>query len=75
LILLLAGLVELTVDERAELRGLLNSSDVPSTVATRARIVLWHAEKRHSLEHRPSFTARNSSAASFVLVNPFSISD
>jgi transposase len=50
LILLLTGLVELTVDERAELRGLLNSSDVPATVATWARIVLWHAEKRPKKE-------------------------
>jgi transposase len=50
LILLLTGLVERAVDERAELRGLLNSSDVPATVATRARIVLWHAEKRSKKE-------------------------
>jgi transposase len=48
--LLLTGLVELTVDEWAELRGLLNSSDVPATVATRARIVLWHAEMRPKKE-------------------------
>src|SRR6476646_11100309 len=34
------------MDERAELSALLNSADVPATVATRALIVLWHAEKR-----------------------------
>ncbi|QWF79513.1 IS630 family transposase [Amycolatopsis sp. CA-230715] len=34
------------MDERAELRALLNSADVPATVATRARIVLWRAESR-----------------------------
>lgn len=38
--------VELTTEERAELGALLNSADVPATVATRARIVLWHAEDR-----------------------------
>jgi transposase len=42
--------VELTVDERAELRALLNSADVPATVATRARIVLWRAENRQKQE-------------------------
>jgi transposase len=40
----LAGGVELTVDQRAELQGLVNSPDVPATVGTRARIVLWRAE-------------------------------
>ena len=44
--MVLAGGVELTVDQRAELRALVNSSDVPATVGTRARIVLWHAEGR-----------------------------
>ena len=34
------------MDERTELTALLNSGDVPATVATRARIVLWHAERR-----------------------------
>ena len=38
--------MELTMDEQAELRALLNTADVPATVATRARIVLWHAEQR-----------------------------
>jgi transposase len=38
--------VELTVDQRAELRGLVNNPDVPATVATRARIVLWRGEDR-----------------------------
>src|SRR5437867_996724 len=38
--------MELTVDECAELRALVNSADVPATVATRARIVLWRAENR-----------------------------
>jgi transposase len=50
LILLLTGSVELTIDERAELRALLNCPDVPATVATRARIVLWCAEKRQKKE-------------------------
>ena len=36
----------MTMDERTELTALLNSGDVPATVATRARIVLWHAEQR-----------------------------
>jgi transposase len=38
--------VELTADERAELRDLLYSAHVPATVAMRARIVLWRAENR-----------------------------
>ena len=38
--------VELTSDEQTELRALLNSPEVPATVATRARIVLWHGEHR-----------------------------
>jgi transposase len=38
--------VELTVEQQAELRSLINSPDVPATVATRARIVLWRAEGR-----------------------------
>src|SRR6478609_8497044 len=44
--MLLTWGVELTMDERTELTALLNSGDVPATVATRARIVLWHAEQR-----------------------------
>jgi transposase len=50
LILLLTGVVELTAEERAELRALVNSPDVPATVATRARVVLWQAEKRQKKE-------------------------
>jgi transposase len=42
--------VELTVDQRAELRAMVNSSDVPGTVATRARIVLWCREGRPKKE-------------------------
>jgi transposase len=42
--------MELTMDEQAELRALLNTADVPATVATRARIVLWHAEHRPKKE-------------------------
>jgi transposase len=42
----LAVWVELTMDERAELRALVNSPDVPATVATRARIVLWRDDGR-----------------------------
>lgn len=42
--MVLAGGVELTTQQQAELRGLVNSPDVPATVGTRARIVLWHAQ-------------------------------
>jgi transposase len=38
--------VELTPQERAELQALVYSPDVAATVATRARIVVWHAEGR-----------------------------
>jgi len=38
--------VELTSDQRAELRSLVSSGEVSSVVGTRARIVLWHAEGR-----------------------------
>jgi transposase len=38
--------VELTTDERAELQALVNSAEVSAVVGTRARIVLWHGEKR-----------------------------
>jgi DNA-binding transcriptional ArsR family regulator len=50
LVLVLAGWVELTADGRAELRALINSADVSASVATRARIVLWRAEKRQKKE-------------------------
>lgn len=38
------------MDEQAELRSLVNSPDVPASVATRARIVLWRAENRRKQE-------------------------
>lgn len=47
---MLADGVALTMDQQAELRGLVNSPDVPATVGTRARIVLWHAEDRQKKE-------------------------
>jgi transposase len=40
------GRVELKADERNELRALMNDTDTPALVATRARIVLWWAEGR-----------------------------
>src|SRR5213596_3325669 len=46
LVVVLADLVELTDEQRIELRALTNSPDVAATVATRARIVLWHNEGR-----------------------------
>jgi transposase len=49
-VVVLTGGVELTVEQRAELRALVNSPDVPATVATRARIVLWCAEGRQKKE-------------------------
>ena len=42
--------MELTVDQNAELRAMVNSSDVTAAVATRARIVLWYAEGRPKKE-------------------------
>ncbi|HWR48378.1 MAG TPA: helix-turn-helix domain-containing protein [Pseudonocardiaceae bacterium] len=45
--------MELTIDQQAELQALMRSADVPATVATRARIVLWWAEdrlKKHAAE-------------------------
>jgi len=42
--------VEVTADERAQLRALIHNQDVPATVATRARIVLWWAEHRQKKE-------------------------
>jgi transposase len=47
---MLTGGVELTMDQQAELRGLVNNPDVPATVGTRARIVLWHAGDRQKKE-------------------------
>jgi transposase len=44
--LVLAGLVELSAEQRDELQALVNSPTVPATVATRARILLWRAEGR-----------------------------
>jgi transposase len=38
--------MELTAKQEAELLALLNSRDVSAAIATRARIVLWHAEGR-----------------------------
>src|SRR4051794_41883603 len=38
--------VELTADQRAELRALTTSAEVSAAVGTRARIVLWRAEGR-----------------------------
>jgi hypothetical protein len=50
LILLLGGLVELTTDEVADLRALLNGWEVPARIATRARMVLWRSEGRQMQE-------------------------
>ncbi|WP_131803705.1 helix-turn-helix domain-containing protein, partial [Pseudofrankia sp. BMG5.36] len=36
--------MELTADMRSELLSMVNDSDVPANVATRARIVLWFAD-------------------------------
>ena len=36
--------MELDGEQRAALRALVNRGDVPATIATRARIVLWRAE-------------------------------
>src|SRR4051812_42466469 len=44
--LCLTGPVSLSDDQRAELEAMINSSGVSAVVATRARIVLWHDEKR-----------------------------
>jgi transposase len=38
--------VDLTADQRAELRALTTSTEVSAAIGTRARIVLWHAEGR-----------------------------
>jgi transposase len=45
-----SGPVELKGDEREALRALVNSSETPVSVATRARIVLWRAEGRQKKE-------------------------
>ena len=42
----LAVPVDLSLEEQAELRALINSAGVSAVVATRARIVLWQAEGR-----------------------------
>jgi hypothetical protein len=46
----LAGRVELAVEEREELLDLLDRTDISARVATRARIVLWRAEGRQKKE-------------------------
>lgn len=38
--------MDLTAEQEAELRALINGRDVSAALATRARIVLWHAEGR-----------------------------
>jgi transposase len=38
------------MDQRSELRALVNAVDVPASVATRARIVLWRGEGRQKKE-------------------------
>ena len=38
--------MELTIDLRAELQAVVKSADVPASVATRARVVLWRSEGR-----------------------------
>lgn len=42
--------MKLTADQGAKLQALINSNDVTAAVATRARIVLWWAEKRQKKE-------------------------
>jgi transposase len=42
--------LQLAADRVAELRALINSREVPATIATRARIVLWRAEGRRRNE-------------------------
>jgi transposase len=42
--------MRLAEEQRAELRALVNGRDVPASVATRARIVLWRAEGRRRNE-------------------------
>ncbi|MET7931995.1 helix-turn-helix domain-containing protein, partial [Streptomyces sp. NPDC005349] len=38
--------MELSVEQAAELRELVNSRDVPADIAMRGRIVLWSGEGR-----------------------------
>jgi transposase len=38
--------VDLKENELAELRDMINDPDVPATIATRARVVIWNAEHR-----------------------------
>jgi len=38
--------VEVTIGQRAKLQAVVKSADVPASVATRARIVLWYSEGR-----------------------------
>lgn len=38
--------MELSPEQDAELRALVNSRDASAVLATRARIVLWHAQGR-----------------------------
>ncbi|MFD1051536.1 hypothetical protein ACFQ1S_41295 [Kibdelosporangium lantanae] len=40
----------MTPHEHVESQALIHSPDVAATVATRARIVLWHAEGRQKKE-------------------------
>src|SRR5215217_3892281 len=49
-ILVLAGWVDVTSDQRRELPALVNSLEVTGVVATRARIVLWWAQGRAKVE-------------------------
>jgi transposase len=42
--------VDLTDDQRTELRAMMSSPDVSAVVATRARIVLWRSERRSRQE-------------------------
>jgi hypothetical protein len=52
--------MELAVDQRAELRAVMNSADMSPTVVTRAQIVLWRAEGRTF--HGVAFVWRRSAA-------------
>jgi hypothetical protein len=47
LAVVLAGVADLTDEQCAELRTLTNSPGVTATVATRARIMLWHNRRVH----------------------------
>lgn len=41
----------MTLDERAELRDLVNSPDVTAAMATRAQIVLWPSKDKRITRH------------------------